>query len=75
MKRRDRNEALDARIYARAAAASLRFETWSAARWDEIQQNLTIERAAEPVAALRGAMGKSPMPQFQPMKASEGFLE
>jgi phage terminase large subunit GpA-like protein len=75
VKRRDRNEALDVRIYARAAAASLRFETWSAARWDEIQQALTVERAPELPAALKGSYAKTPMPAFRPIRQTDSFLE
>ena len=77
-KRRDRNDALDCRIYARAAAATLRLETWPAKRWDEIENALRGGSAAgAKISALRGGGFKprSPVPEFRPMKASEGFLE
>ena len=35
-KTRDRNEALDCRIYARAAAIALGIDHWTDAKWDQI---------------------------------------
>jgi phage terminase large subunit GpA-like protein len=70
-KRRDRNEALDARIYARAAAATLRMETWLPKRWDDIEKALRGGSAIGP----RTMKSQSPMPQFRPLRANEGFLE
>ena len=35
-KTRDRNEALDCRIYARAAAIALGIDRWSEAKWEQI---------------------------------------
>jgi phage terminase large subunit GpA-like protein len=72
-KRRDRNEALDCRVYARAAAASLRFEAWSATRWDEMEKALTVERPT-PQSARRDQPG-TPVPEFRPIRAKETFLE
>jgi phage terminase large subunit GpA-like protein len=72
-KRRDRNEALDARIYARAAAATLRLETWLPKRWDDIERALRGGSAIG--GAPKGMRSPSPMPQFRPLKANEGFLE
>lgn len=75
-KRRDRNEALDCRIYARAAAGSLRLETWSAEKWDELQRALTIESAPKPQApAARPEATGGPAPQFKPFKMNDSFLE
>ncbi|HZF24018.1 MAG TPA: phage terminase large subunit family protein [Burkholderiales bacterium] len=71
-KRRDRNEALDVRIYARAAAATLRMETWQPKRWNDIETALRGGRA------IGGSVAKgvqSPIPQFRPLRANEGFLE
>jgi phage terminase large subunit GpA-like protein len=68
-KRRDRNEALDCRIYARAAAASLRFESYNAARWDDTEKELTIERPQ--ASATRATMTTTPVPQFRPIRARE----
>lgn len=68
-KRRDRNEALDCRIYARAAAASLRFESWTASRWDDMEKELTIERPQ--ASAARPSFTTTPVPQFRPIRAKE----
>lgn len=73
-KRRDRNEALDCRIYARAAAATLRMETWIDKRWDDIETALR-EAAGQPVNPRTGPRPQSPMPAFKPMRANESFLE
>jgi phage terminase large subunit GpA-like protein len=73
-KRRDRNEALDCRIYARAAAATMRLETWNDKRWDEIEAALRAG-AAIGRGLGSGVKSQSPMPQFKSMKADEGFLE
>ena len=40
-KTRDRNEALDCRIYARAAAIALGIDRWSEAKWEQIETNKT----------------------------------
>jgi phage terminase large subunit GpA-like protein len=70
-KRRDRNEALDARIYARAAAATLRMETWQPKRWADLEAALRGGGSVGP----RNMKSQSPMPQFRPLRANEGFLE
>jgi phage terminase large subunit GpA-like protein len=69
-KRRDRNEALDSRIYARAAAAVLRIETWTPQRWHDLEAAL---RRGAAIGRVRSAA--TPMPQFNPVKLTEGFLE
>jgi phage terminase large subunit GpA-like protein len=68
-KRRDRNEALDCRIYARAAAATLRMDTWKEPRWAELEAALRVTRTTTgPV--------KTPMPKFRPMGATpESFMD
>jgi phage terminase large subunit GpA-like protein len=71
---RDRNEALDCRIYARAAAASLRIETWAPARWDQLEASLLVERAAQE-SVRRPATESSPVPQFKAFKSSDSFLD
>jgi len=76
-KTRDRNEALDCRIYARAAAGSLRFEGWSAAKWDEIEAGLLAASPKHAGAAQPGSpdQPKSPTPIFRPMRAREDWME
>jgi phage terminase large subunit GpA-like protein len=73
-KRRDRNEALDCRIYARAAAAVLRMETWPESRWKDLE---TALRAGSATGGRGAAIRTSatPVPQFKPTRASESFLD
>jgi phage terminase large subunit GpA-like protein len=52
-KLRERNEALDARVYARAAAWILGADRWSEARWADLEAQLGVR--AEPKAAADGA--------------------
>jgi phage terminase large subunit GpA-like protein len=78
-KRRDRNEALDARIYAMAAAAALRLDVWTPEKWDDLQATLTIERKSEPASAVKPVathrLSSSPMPEFKSFKAKTDFSE
>jgi phage terminase large subunit GpA-like protein len=74
-KLRDRNEALDVRVYARAAAATMRIDTWPEKRWADIEAGL---RGSAATAARRSAIRNlpaTPMPAFRPVRASESFLE
>jgi phage terminase large subunit GpA-like protein len=73
-KRRDRNEALDARIYARAAAATLMLDKWTPKKWDDLEAALRAGAATGGKMRL-GDSPRSPMPQFKPMNSNEGFLE
>jgi phage terminase large subunit GpA-like protein len=73
-KRRDRNDALDCRIYCRAAAASIRFETWSTEKWDELQRQITVEQPT-PVSAARGSYTATPVPKFKATRALEDWLD
>jgi phage terminase large subunit GpA-like protein len=67
---RERNEALDARIYAMAAAASLRLDMYSPEKWDSIERSLTLAAPGEVVKRQ-----KTPPPEFRSMGANESFLE
>jgi phage terminase large subunit GpA-like protein len=65
-KKRDRNEALDCRIYAMAAAASLRLESWRAEKWDDLEKSLTVERIKPlPSAAKVLPSERRPIPKFE----------
>jgi phage terminase large subunit GpA-like protein len=80
-KRRDRNEALDCRLYARAAAASLRMDSWSEKRWADLEAalTLTVTKTSSAPAVHRTAKKPvstaSPMPSFRPINANDSFLE
>lgn len=65
---RHRNEALDCRVYARAAAASMRMELWSAARWDTIEQELELKPNVPPVEKQK------PKVKFEPWGMDDPYL-
>lgn len=52
---RERNEALDCRIYARAAAASLRIDLFSGPQWERLEQSLGISAPEAAPAQTSGA--------------------
>jgi phage terminase large subunit GpA-like protein len=57
-KLRERNEALDARVYARAAAWILGADRWSDARWADLEAQLGVEaRAAQGIAESAARAG------------------
>ena len=78
-KLRPHNEALDCRVYARAAMAALRVDTWNEKRWMDLETALTVERPKDgpaPRSAVKPERSAgTPMPQFKPFKAKESFLE
>jgi phage terminase large subunit GpA-like protein len=51
-KMRERNEALDCRVYARAAAWIAGVDRWPEARWDDLEAQLGVVRASEPTDGL-----------------------
>jgi phage terminase large subunit GpA-like protein len=65
-KLRDRNEALDARVYARAAAWIAGLDRWSDERWAEAEREISVERPApaprrsakEPASPPDGWLGR-----------------
>jgi phage terminase large subunit GpA-like protein len=72
---RDRNEALDARIYARAAAVSLRMDAWPVEKWDQLQRSLTRDKQEPEPLKQAPAISRTPMPVFKPIRATDSFLE
>jgi phage terminase large subunit GpA-like protein len=58
-KTRDRNEALDCRIYARAAAIALGVELWSDSRWQKLQAQVMGESKTSSTAGPQSAPSKS----------------
>ena len=71
-KRRDRNDALDCRVYARAAALTLRMDTWAEPRWLELERHA---QSTKPVSASRPVWGeKQSIPPFKPF-GSRDFMD
>lgn len=73
---RHRNEALDCRIYSRAAVAALRVELWPETKWAQIEESLTPRRLEEkPAATVRTATTeKGKMPVFKPFGTEDPYL-
>jgi phage terminase large subunit GpA-like protein len=61
VKTRERNEALDCRVYARAAAAALGMDGWGEGRWARMADALSLP-AAEPIAAPAVPTADTPAP-------------
>ena len=57
-KLRERNEALDARVYARAAAWIAGLDRWSEERWAEAEREVSVE--TRPAAAVATDGGLEP---------------
>jgi len=75
---RDRNEPLDCRVYARAAAASLRLESWKPERWEEIEAGLSdpnVQTSAGAQASVTTAATRTPVPKFQASGPRTDWLE
>jgi phage terminase large subunit GpA-like protein len=70
-KLRERNEALDARVYARAAAWILGADRWSEARWQEMERSLVVETGAlAPAPAKGGAASTRPSARRRTVRSS-----
>ena len=65
-KLRERNEALDTRVYARAAAWIAGLDRWSEARWAEAEREVCVERPPTP-------RPRHPAPP-EPAGAPDGWL-
>ena len=70
---RDRNEALDCRLYAMAAAAAMRLDTWKPEKWDNIERDLTSMAPALPPAQRITGVRRTPPPfrAFGPRDTNE----
>jgi hypothetical protein len=55
-------------VYARAAAASMRMELWSAARWDTIEQELEVK------AHVPHVEKQKPKVKFEPWGMDDPYL-
>jgi len=73
---RARNEALDCRVYARAAAVASRLDLWSEERWRQVLDDL-VPRSVDELPAYHGIaqVGLSPMPKFQPQTMGDPWLQ
>ena len=58
LKLRARNEALDCRVYARAAAWIAGADRWSEARWAELERQLAVETAVAAKDATNAASAR-----------------
>jgi phage terminase large subunit GpA-like protein len=67
-KLRERNEALDCRVYARAAAWIVGIDRWSERKWRELEGQLGIEPTPSP--AILPATGSAPLDQHLPADPS-----
>ena len=75
----DRNEALDCRILARAAASSMRLETWHADKWAQREKELSKDRPPEqpPAPAARPVVQTTARvaPEFKAFPMKDSFSE
>ncbi|MEI4235506.1 terminase gpA endonuclease subunit, partial [Roseovarius sp. D22-M7] len=68
-KLRERNEALDCRVYARAAAWIAGADRWSEARWQELERSLAVQlEESDGDAALKSP--PRPSPRRRTMRSS-----
>ena len=63
VKQRERNEALDCRVYARAATAAMGMDTWSVGRWDRMAGAMEVRPVPPVPAEIADAM---PPPAARP---------
>lgn len=73
---RARNEALDCRVYARAAAVASRIDLWTPEKWAQILDDLVPVPVDErPAYHGIAQIGLSPMPKFQPQTTGDPWLQ
>jgi phage terminase large subunit GpA-like protein len=82
VKMRERNEALDCRIYALAAAGALRVDTWQPDKWNSIERSLTVTRitrvqknVAKPQLGATYRSSSGGVPEFKPFHSDDSFSE
>jgi phage terminase large subunit GpA-like protein len=54
---RDRNEALDCRVYARAAAWLMNADSWTDGKWKDLERQVAVTAAGQESAAAPAALG------------------
>lgn len=66
----ERNEAIDMRVYARAAAYAVGIDRWSTKRWDQALGRRTLSPAptSNPATATPARAAASPLPAAKPAK-------
>lgn len=62
-KSRERNEALDCRVYARAAAWLMGVDRWDAKRWEALEQQLNVKEESEQPAGQPNRRPDRPVPR------------
>jgi phage terminase large subunit GpA-like protein len=68
VKTRERNEALDCRVYARAATAAMGMDAWSSGRWDRMADGLGAPpdpMPADVAAVMPAPPAAAPTPKFR----------
>lgn len=67
VKQRERNEALDCRVYARAATAAMGMDAWSVGRWDRMADAMAVKgeepEPVQPAAPVARPAVPSPVPR------------
>jgi phage terminase large subunit GpA-like protein len=72
----ERNEALDCRIYARAAALAARVDFWTETRWKELLEDLILRSVDEqPRRQQLGTIRLSEVPKFQSHMPEDPYLD
>ena len=70
-KLRERNEALDCRVYARAAAWIAGADRWSEARWQDLERQLAVETEG---AATEAAEKPAPRPSARRRTVRSSYM-
>jgi phage terminase large subunit GpA-like protein len=69
-KLRERNEALDLRVYARAAAWIAGADRWPEARWADLEAQLGVAKAAADAVPARTSAGRPAVPRRRKVRSS-----
>ena len=69
-KLRERNEALDCRVYARAAAWILGADRWSDKQWDELERQMAAPDAAVGTGTVKAARQSRPANQRRSVRSN-----
>ena len=68
VKTKERNEALDCRVYARAAAAALGMDGWGEGRWARMADALSLPPAPAARADARAESNTAPASAAEPLR-------